>query len=63
MLKRYIIRKYVLARSVSQAIRNEKLFTVDDVFLDEMWLKEREFESSPVKGFTAKQKRANSKRK
>jgi hypothetical protein len=35
--KRYIVRKYIFARSASDAIRKDKTAPVDDVWLDEKW--------------------------
>ena len=36
--KRYIVRKYVMAKSAQEAMRLEKKFKVDDVWLDDKWL-------------------------
>lgn len=39
MEKRFIIKKYVFAKSASHAIRKEKTVAVDDVWLDDEWKK------------------------
>lgn len=44
--KRFIVRKYVMASSVMEAIRKERKEKVHDVFIDELWFKE-----NPIKGF------------
>jgi hypothetical protein len=44
MNKIYIIRKYVIANSASQAIRKEKFQKVDDVWVDESTQKDILFE-------------------
>ena len=33
--KMFVVRKYIMARSASDAIRKDKTFPVDDVFVDE----------------------------
>lgn len=38
--KRYIIRKYIVAKSVHDAIRKEKKEPVDDCWLDDDWKRE-----------------------
>lgn len=38
--RRYIVRKYVMAKSVLEVIEKERNLMADDVFLDEQWLKE-----------------------
>jgi hypothetical protein len=35
--KRFIIRKYVMAKSASDAINQDKKTQVDDVWVDEKW--------------------------
>lgn len=47
--KRFIVRKYVMARSAKDAIRKERATEAHDVWLDENWMnfaKDRE-----IKGF------------
>jgi hypothetical protein len=38
--KRFIIKKYVMARSAQEALRKEKRVKPDDVWVDEDWKKE-----------------------
>ncbi len=44
-IKRFVIKKYVMANSAMEAIKREKLVEVDDLWIDEDWKKEHEFES------------------
>ena len=37
MLKQYIIRKYVLAENVAQALKKEKLIKADEAWIDTDW--------------------------
>lgn len=37
MIKRYIIRKYVLANSLQDACKKEKLQKVDEAWIDDKW--------------------------
>ena len=37
--KRFIVRKYVMAHSALDAIKNEKKIEVADVWIDDEWLK------------------------
>jgi hypothetical protein len=36
-LKRFIVRKYIYAKSAQEAIKKEKTEPVDDVWVDEQW--------------------------
>lgn len=38
-LKLFVIKKYVMAKSASQAIRKDKTTPVDDVWVDDDWKK------------------------
>lgn len=38
--KRFIVRKYVMARSVQEALKIEKKTLPDDVWVDEKWKEE-----------------------
>lgn len=38
-LKRYVIKKYVMAKSAHDALSKERRVRPDDVFIDEEWLK------------------------
>jgi hypothetical protein len=37
-LKRFIIRKYIVAASAQEAIRKDKTLPVDDVWIDQNWI-------------------------
>lgn len=47
-LKRYVVRKYVMARTAEEAIMKEGSVVVDEVFLDEEWMKEHKDHSSII---------------
>jgi hypothetical protein len=49
--KRFIVRKYVMARSAQEALRLEKRRAADDVFIDEQWSKDQQFEGDKKKKF------------
>ena len=51
--KRYIIRKYVMAESATQAMKLEKNFRVEDVWVDEKWVEANLNHSGSI-GFEAK---------
>lgn len=42
--KRYIIRKYVIAKSIADALKKEKKALVEECFVDNDWLKENKVE-------------------
>lgn len=44
--KRFVVRKYVMAKNAQQAIDKERAQDVDDVWVDEKWL-----EQKTIKGF------------
>lgn len=50
-LKQFVVRKYIMAKSASDAIKKEKQFPVDDVWIDDDWKKTQEFPKPPV-GFS-----------
>lgn len=37
--KRFIVRKYIMAKSAMDAIKKEKKHSVDDCWIDEEWMK------------------------
>lgn len=39
--KRFIVRKYIMAKSASDALKNERRFRPDEVFLDDEWMKQK----------------------
>ena len=48
--KQFVVRKYVMARTATEAIRLEKKYDVDDVWIDDDW-KKQNVEMKQVKGF------------
>ena len=50
-LKRFIVRKYIMARSAQEALRKELKVKADEVWIDPDWMKEKEIEGQPIKGF------------
>lgn len=49
--KKYVIRKYIFANSVSDAMRVEKKFPADEVFIDDTWQKANEESEAKAIGF------------
>lgn len=50
--KRFIVRKYIMAETAAQALRKEKHFQADDVYLDDQWIKDNPLtKATPIKGF------------
>ena len=45
--KKYILRKYVMAKSASDAIKKDKKTGVDEVFVDEDWM-EQHYKKDPM---------------
>jgi hypothetical protein len=39
--KRYIVRKYIMAKSAAEAMKKDRTAWVDDVWVDEEWLDEQ----------------------
>lgn len=56
-LKRFIVRKYVMADSVAQAVRKEREVAVDDCWVDEAWMKDNSEASGKIIGFICQEKR------
>lgn len=55
-IKRYIIRKYVMARSLEEAVQKEPMHVVDECFVDEEWTKKDPDHESAV-GFSVHSER------
>lgn len=49
--KRYIVRKYIMARSASEALRKERKTRPDDVWVDDEWKKDNKELASAI-GYT-----------
>lgn len=51
--KRFIVRKYIMATSMQQALRKEKRSKPDDCWIDEEWKKDNPNQLVSAIGFTA----------
>jgi hypothetical protein len=51
-LKRYVVRKYVMATSAHQALRKERKIRPDDVYVDDDWKKENPKKLESAIGFS-----------
>jgi hypothetical protein len=51
--KLFVVRKYVMAKDAKTAIKKERSHPVDDVFVDDEWRKQQEF-NRPMQGFKSK---------
>lgn len=49
--KCFIIRKYVMASCAQEALRKDSKTKPDEVWIDPDWIKDRDIESAPIKGF------------
>ena len=54
-IKRFIVRKYIMATSAHEALKNERRYRPDDVFIDSDWSKENPNELRSTIGFTVEQ--------
>lgn len=50
--KRFIVRKYVMAKTAQEALRIERKFRPDDVWVDEDWKKDNPNKLESAVGFT-----------
>lgn len=50
--KRYIVRKYIIAKTINEALRKEKNTIPDDCWVDEDWKKENSQDLVSAIGFT-----------
>ncbi|MBK9272794.1 MAG: hypothetical protein IPM48_14510 [Saprospiraceae bacterium] len=49
--QQYVVRKFVMASSAKDAIKIEKTMDVDDVWLDQDWIKQKNTQLQPAVGF------------
>lgn len=42
--KLYVVRKYIMAKSAADAIKKDKVYPVDDLYVDETW-KDKQIEN------------------
>lgn len=54
--KLFVVRKYVKARDVSEAVRIERTLKPDDVWVDEEWKKGSNMQLADAIGFNAPQR-------
>lgn len=47
-VKRFIVRKYIFATCAQDALKKEKSVLPDDVWLDEQWKAENDFQSKKI---------------
>lgn len=51
ILKKFVVKKYIMAKSASEALRRERKYKADDVWIDEEWLRNQK-ESPSAIGFS-----------
>ena len=56
-LKRYIVRKYIMAKSAREALRKDRTHLPDDVWVDEKWKEDNAKDLSSAIGFTTNSER------
>jgi hypothetical protein len=56
-LKRYIVRKYIMAKSAKEAFKKDRTHMPDDVWVDDEWKKENQKDLSSAIGFSVKTER------
>jgi len=50
--KRFIVRKYIMAKTAAEALKLERRYRPDDVWVDEDWKKDHGNQLSSCIGFT-----------
>lgn len=53
--KRYIVRKYIMAKSAHEALRLERKTRPDDVFVDSDWIKDNPNQLTSAIGFSTEE--------
>lgn len=56
-LKRFIVRKYIMAKSANEALRKDRKHLPDDVWVDDEWKKENPTQLTSAIGFTTTSER------
>lgn len=41
-LKKFVVKKYIMAKSAADALKKEKKTAADDVWIDEKWMEEHD---------------------
>lgn len=54
--KRYIVRKYIMAKTAQEALRKERAVRPDDVYVDDGWIKDNPNKLESAIGFVVEQK-------
>lgn len=49
--KRYIVRKYIMAKSADEAMRKERKVKPDDIYVDDSWIKDNPNKLESAIGF------------
>lgn len=57
--KRFIVRKYIMAKSAHEALKKERTIRPDDVWVDEEWAKNNPKDLISAIGFTIEQEYIN----
>jgi hypothetical protein len=57
--KRFIVRKYIMATSVHEALKKERRMRPDDVWVDDDWKKENPTQLQSAIGFTVESEYEN----
>jgi hypothetical protein len=50
--KRFIVRKYIMAKTAHEALKKERRYRPDDVWVDEDWKRDHNKDLSSAIGFT-----------
>lgn len=50
--KRFIVRKYIMATSASQALTKERKIKADECWIDEKWIEQATKDNAPAIGFS-----------
>jgi hypothetical protein len=56
-IKRFIVRKYVMATCAQEALKKERHYRPDDIWLDEEWAKNHHKDLGSAIGFTTTSER------
>lgn len=49
--KRFIVRKYIMAKSAREALKKELTIRADEVWIDPDWIKDNEIIGQQIQGF------------
>ena len=50
--KRYVVRKFIMANSASDALRKERKYKPDECWIDEKWVEQQTRDNAPAIGFS-----------